>query len=71
MSAARQEWSWFPEHSKYSESLKAAIKLDIMLAYPDLDKGFLIAIDASVISTGETLYQQKQEVKNIIEFASK
>jgi RNase H-like domain found in reverse transcriptase/Reverse transcriptase (RNA-dependent DNA polymerase) len=58
----KRTWSWGPEQQRAFEEMKAMMKQDIELAYPDHNKPFNIYPDASDYQLGAAILQEGKPV---------
>jgi transposase InsO family protein len=64
--------NWRPEHENAFKALKDAIVSDIVLAFPDFTKPFIVQVDASNYGIGACLMQkQNNNANRPISFASR
>ena len=61
---------WDLEFQEAFEKLKELCTTTPILAYANFGKPFILHTDVSVISLGAVLYQEQDEVKKVISYAS-
>ena len=55
-------WEWTPECQTTFENLKATIISNLVLALPNMNRPFLVEIDASELALGGVLSQDRHPV---------
>ena len=62
LTSKKQKWKWTPECQKAFDDVKQAISRDVMLAYPDFTKPFVIHTDASHYQLGAVISQDGKPI---------
>jgi hypothetical protein len=58
----KKPWQWDPIHQQACDNIKAAIKKETVLAYPDFLKPFEIYMDASSMQLGAVITQDNRPI---------
>jgi hypothetical protein len=58
----KKPWRWDPIHQQVFDNVKAAIKKETVLAYPDFLKPFEIYMDASSMQLGAVIIQDNRPI---------
>lgn len=66
-----KDWIWTSQHQKTFEELRITLSSPPVLGYPDFQQPFELHTDASCQGLGAVLYQQQEEQKRVIAFASR
>jgi hypothetical protein len=66
-----KDWHWGEEQELAFKKLKKILTSAPILAYPDFDKPFELHIDGSTQALGAVLYQEQNNVKRVIAYASR
>uniref|UniRef100_A0A146KXW0 RNA-directed DNA polymerase n=4 Tax=Lygus hesperus TaxID=30085 RepID=A0A146KXW0_LYGHE len=66
-----KQFEWKDPQKQAFQDLKNALQSDAILAYPDFDKEFILATDASGAALGAVLSQKSGEMERPIAFASR
>ena len=56
------KWKWTDEHQKAFDTIKKIISKDVLLAYPDFNKEFVIHTDASHSQLGTVISQKGRPI---------
>jgi transposase InsO family protein len=67
----QKPWTWGEAEQKSFDTLKAALTTPPVLGYADFTQPFLLHTDASVQGLGAILYQEKEDGKRVIAYASR
>jgi RNase H-like domain found in reverse transcriptase len=62
LTSKKTKWEWGPQQSAAFATAKKIIVREVLLAYPDLSKKFVIHTDASHYQLGAVLDEQHKEV---------
>ena len=65
------KWEWTDKHQKAFEYLRDTLVSDLVMAYPDFDKPFIIKSDASEKAIGYVLSQKVDGKEKVIAYGSK
>ena len=63
-------WSWTEREQQIFDDLKVKLSTPPILAYPDFQKPFELHTDASTKGLGAVLYQEQDDQKRVIAYAS-
>ena len=58
----KEPWHWDDVHQRAFDNVKSAIAKDVMLAYPDFEKEFVIYTDASTKQLGAVITQDNRPI---------
>lgn len=64
-------WKWEDKHEKSFQQLKAHLSSPPILGYPDYNLRFELHTDASLLGLGAVLYQDQNNQKRVIAYASR
>lgn len=67
----KSKWCWLPEHQQAFDDLRSVLKEDVVLAYADFTKDFVLEVDACLNGLGAVLGQEVNGVFRPIAFASR
>lgn len=65
------EFKWTKEHADEFEDIKKALTSNPVMAYPDFERNFILATDASIKGLGAVLSQQYPQGERVISYASR
>ena len=67
-----KEFKWMPENQQAFDALREALVTAVVLGYPDFNREFMLATDASLYGLGAVLSQQDETGKlHILGYASR